>query len=105
MRFDTPIYFQTVQQGAYDPKTGNYAPETVTEVKGYASVTDSSAETLNLIYGQIKQGSRIIRLQTPYKEPFSRIRIGNTIYRVDRMRRLRTKQTFIVSEVQQNGET
>ena len=104
MRFDTPIYFQKSVKGAYNRETGNYAPPTITETKVYASVTESSAETLNFVYGQIKQGILTIRLQTPYKEPFSRIRIGNTIYRVDRMRRLRTKQTFIVSEVQQNGE-
>ena len=56
MRFDTPVYFQTIKKGAYNADTGNYEPDTVTEVKKYASVTDSGINTLNLIYGDIKEG-------------------------------------------------
>jgi hypothetical protein len=35
-----------------------------------------------------------------YTEPFDRIRIGEKFYKVDKVRQLRTKQTFIISEVQ-----
>ena len=100
MRFDTPIYFQRIIAGEYNPNTGDYANDTVIEVLRYASVTNSGAETLNLIYGEIKQGSFTIRIQGQYKEPFDRIRIGEKIYRVDFSRSLRNKQTFVVSEVQ-----
>ena len=100
MRFDTPIYFQSIEPGDYDPSTGNYAPDKVTEVQRYASITDTGAETLRLVYGEIRQGSLTIRLQNHYTEPFNRIRIGDKSYSVDMMRRLRTKQTFVVSEVQ-----
>ena len=27
MRYDTPIYFQKITQGAYNPDTGNYGPD------------------------------------------------------------------------------
>lgn len=100
MRYDTPIYFQVVQPGEYDASTGNYGPETITEEKKYADVTDTGADTLNLVYGSLKQGSRVVRLQNHYDKPFNRIRIGKKLYRVDFSRCLRTKQIFIVSEVQ-----
>lgn len=100
MRYDTPIYFQTLQQGEYDPETGNYAEDTVTEEKVFASVTDSRAETLKLVYGEIKQGCYTVRLQNIYKRPFDRIRIGEKAYKVDFSRKLRLKHIFVVSEVQ-----
>lgn len=103
MRFDTPVYFQHIKPGEYDTSPenyGNYGEDTVTEVMKYASVTDTGADTLQLVYGELKQGSKTVRLQNHYNEAFDRIRIGETIYRVDRQRKLRTKHAFIVSEVQ-----
>lgn len=100
MRYDTPIYFQTVKEGKYDPETGNYAEDTVTEDKVFASVTDSSTDTLNLIYGEIKQGCFTVRLQNIYRKPFDRIKIGEKLYRVDFSRKLRLKHIFVISEVQ-----
>ena len=104
MRCDKPIYFQKSVRGPYNRETGNYEPPTITETKVYASVTDSSAETLNLVYGKIKQRTLTIRLQTQYNEPFDRIRIGDKLYGVDKARNLRTKQVFVVSEVQKNAK-
>lgn len=100
MRFDTPIYFQTIKPGEYDPSTGDYSADTVTEEVRYASVTNTGIDTLNLVYGEIKQGCLTVRLQNRYDKPFDRVRIGNTIYAVDKARPLRTKYTLIVSEVQ-----
>ena len=99
MRFDTPIYFQHIIDGAYEPESGNYKPDAVVEVQMFASVTDTGADTLNLVYGELKRGSMTIRLQMPYPEPFERVRIGSKVYRVDMERRLRTKHVFVVSEV------
>ena len=101
MRFDTPIYFQTVvEKGEYDPNTGNYADDTVTEDEIFASVTNSTTETLKLVYGTIKQGSFTIRLQNIYSKPFNRIKIGEKLYKVDYSRELKVKHIFVVSEVQ-----
>lgn len=100
MRYDTPIYFQTVTKGEYDPNTGNYAEETVTEDEVFASVTDSSTETLKLVYGSIKQGCHTVRLQNIYRKPFDRIRMGEKVYKVDFSRKLRLKHIFVISEVQ-----
>ena len=100
MRTDTAVYFQTVKTGAYDENTGNYDAPTVEEVKKFASVTDSGVETLNLVYGEIRQGTKVVRLNGQYNAPFDRIRIGRKAYRVDMARPLRNKRIFVVSEVQ-----
>ena len=100
MRFDTPVYFLTIKAGEYNADTGNYEPDTVTEDKRWASVTDSKTETLKLIYGDIKQGCKTVRLQNIYRKPFDRIKIGEKSYRVDFQRHLRCKHIFVVSEVQ-----
>lgn len=100
MRFDTLIYFQRVSGGEYDPNTGNYAPDTVTETPCFADVTDSSEQTLRLVYGEIRQGSLTVRLQTHYTNPFDRIRIGDKLYKVDSSRLLRIMHVLVVSEVQ-----
>lgn len=102
MRYATPIYFQRKQKGAYNADTGDYGPETVAEVKRYASVTDTGTDTLNLVYGGPKQGSLTIRMQRPYEDPFDRIRIGDgeqaKYYSADKARLF--NRVFIVSEVQ-----
>lgn len=100
MRYDTPIYFQNVKQGEYDVNTGNYGVEIIEEVKRYASVQNTSMQTLNIVYGDIRQESKTISLQTPYYDTFDRIRIGIRLYKVDSMNSHLTKQSFIVSEVQ-----
>ena len=99
MRYDTPVYFQTIKS-EYDYSTGNYGISYLNEVMRYGSVTNSSEYVLNLVYGELKQGSLTVRLQNHFDEPFDRIRIGNKIYRVDSTRPLRFKQTFVISEVQ-----
>ena len=100
MRYDTPIFFQMGVPGEYDKKTGNYGKDTVYEDERYASVMDTGAETMRLVYGSLRQGSLTIQLQNQYAKPFDRIRVGQKIYQVDSRRDLRTKQTFVVSEVQ-----
>ena len=97
MRYNTPIYFQTVKSGELNPTTHNYEADNITEIKRYAAVTDAGTETINLIYGTIKQGVKTVRLQQPYKEPFDNIRIGKKRYKVDFSRYLKA---FVISEVQ-----
>lgn len=100
MRYDTPIFFQKVKAGAYNEATGNYDEDTVLEAKVYANVSDSGVETINLIYGAIRQGVKTIRLQVPYLSEYDYIRIDRKRYRVDFKRTLRLKENLVVSEVQ-----
>lgn len=97
MRYATPIYFQHYSKPEYNPATGDYEQSPPVEHKRYASVTDSGIEVMKLVYSDIKQGSKVIRLQRPYTGAFDRIRIGDKCYRVDMSRR---DKVFVVSEVQ-----
>ena len=99
MRYDTPVFFQKVARGEYDPMTGNYADGVVEETKRLASVTDTGTETQKLLFGDVKTGCKTVRLQVAYNEPFDRIRIGETVYNVAFERTLRIKQNFVVKEV------
>lgn len=103
MRYDTPVFFQKRSQGSYDTNTGNYAPDSVEETLTYACVMDCSADTLKLIYGDIKQGAVKIQLQNHYTKPFDRIRIGNEIYSVDWQRKLRFKH-ILVAHFERNND-
>lgn len=98
MRYDTPIYFQRTETGEYDSNTGDYGPDKVVETKKYANATEASVDTLNLIYGELRQGSYVIRLQRQYDQPFDRIRIGRKTYRVDFSKNVRNGQVFVASE-------
>ncbi|MBR9961942.1 hypothetical protein [Anaerostipes sp. Marseille-Q3525] len=100
MRYDTMIYFQKLTQGEYDQETGDYKDDSVSEDQKQASVMDTTTQMMQVVYGMIKQGSLTLQLQNHYDHPFDQIRIENKIYKVDYSRKLRTKQTFIVSEVQ-----
>lgn len=100
MRYDTPVYFQKITSGEYDPKTGNYGDDIVEETLRYASVMNTGEERLKLVYDGPKQGSLTIQIQNHYTDPFDRIRVGEKVYSVDYPRPLRTKHVFVVSEVQ-----
>ncbi len=71
MRYDTPIYFQLIRQGIYDPKTGDYADSDPAETKVYADVTDTSTDTKQILYGDIKRNSKVIRLQQHYTKTYT----------------------------------
>ena len=100
MRYDTPILFRRLVTGAYDADTGDYADDTYVDTKVYGSVMDTNTQTMNLVYGGIKQGSLTVHIQNHMDKTFDQIIIGDKKYRVDYTRRLRLKQSFIVSEVQ-----
>ena len=100
MRYDTQVYFQKITPGEYNPSTGNYGDDIIKETLRYASVMNTGEEKLKLVYDGPKQGSLTIQIQNHYTEPFDRIRVGGKIYRVDDSRKIRTKHTFVVSEVQ-----
>lgn len=104
MRYDKPIYFQKITPGQYDQDTGDYADDIILETKKYASIMDTGTEVMRLVYGSIRQGSKTIQLQTPYRAVFDFIRIGRKVYGVDYARQPSMKQVFVVSEVQ-DGRT
>ena len=99
MRYDTPIYFQKITQGKYDPTTGDYGEDTIQETCVMASVIDTQTETMKIVYGAIKQGSKTIHIQNHYDSSYDFIRINDKVYQTDYFRMLKNKQSFIVHEV------
>lgn len=97
MRYNTAVYFQRIKS-EYNADTGNTGISILSEDRRNAAITDTGTDTLQLIYGDIKQGALTIRLQRPYDAAFDRIRIGDKLYRADRSRL--HNRVFIVSEVQ-----
>lgn len=98
MRFDTPVYFLTETEGAYDASTGDYSDPVTTEQEVYADITNTGTQTLSLLYGNIKENSLTVRTREFFNG--QRMRIGSKIYRVDKRRKLHDLTTYIVSEVQ-----
>lgn len=99
MRYDTPIYFQKVAPGEFDPMTGNHAEEVIKEFKRIASVTDTGTETQKLLFDDVREGCKTIKLQVAFDGEFDRIRIGETVYKVHFERKLLIKQNFVVKEI------
>ena len=63
LRCDTEVFLQSVMTGEYNESTGDYGDDIIYEEKRHASVTDTGTDTMNLVYGAIKQGSKTVRLQ------------------------------------------
>ena len=99
MRYDTPIYFQQLIPGDYDPKTGNYGEDQVRETQRLAAVMETNTETMRILYGTIRQGSVTVHLQNRYEQTYDRIRIGDRVYQVDRRKKLRVKKDLVLTEV------
>ena len=100
MRFDNKILFVRETEGTYDESTGDYGEGSTHKIEKLANVTDASTQTMQLVYGHIRQGALVIRIQGVMLEPFDYIRVDGKKYRVDMSRKLRQKSTFVVSEVQ-----
>ena len=100
MRYDTPVFFCRRGEMTYDADTGDYIEGKPSEDKRLASVMDTRQETMQLVYGEIRQDSLTVQIQNHYKRVVDYVRIGDKKYRVDYQRKLRFKHTFILSEEQ-----
>jgi hypothetical protein len=99
MRYDHYVYFCTDGKSEYDPDTGDYTNTEPVKVKRPASISPTSDEKIQIIYGQMVQGSLTVQLQNQYNDPFDYILIDGKKYHVDRRKKLRVKDVFVASEV------
>ena len=79
MRCDTKIYFVTDGEKTLitDPSASNYGDYEAgapAEVSRFADVTDTQTNTQQLVYGALREGSRTVRLNEPYREAFDNLR-------------------------------
>lgn len=99
MRYDHEVYFCRNGDSTYNEETGDYTESEPTKVKRYASISPTSDEKVQIVYGRMVQGSLTIQLQNRYPDPFDYILIDGKKYHVDSRKKLRVKDVFVVSEV------
>lgn len=108
MRYDTEVTFVIEKDGYYDPELGEHVEPSLDEKLKFANVTDLGTDRSKALFGDIKQGAKVIRLLRPYKKEWNYVLIFNKLRnQVDKFeiiteRNLRLKNTFIVQEVASN---
>ncbi|PCS10403.1 hypothetical protein RU90_GL001324 [Lactococcus lactis subsp. hordniae] len=66
-----------------------------------ANITDLGTERSKVLFGDVKQGAKVVRLLRPYLKNWDFVLIGNDKYKIVTGRQLRLKNTFILQEVSQ----
>lgn len=109
MRYDTEVTFVIGKGGYYDPDKGEHVEPTLDETFKFANVTDLGTDRSKALFGDIKQGAKVIRLLRPYTKEwdyvliFDKLRNKAKKYEIITERNLRLKNTFIVQEVVHDG--
>lgn len=109
MRYDTKVTFVIEKDEYYDPVLGEYVDGTKEETNLRANVTDLGTDRSKVLFGDIKQGAKVIRLLRPYTKKWDYVLIYNKLtketqkFEIITERNLRQKNTFIVQEVASGG--
>lgn len=111
MRFDTPVTFEKISIAEPD-LSGDRKVSTETVATRYASVTNSSLESVALAAGStgqlaggqktpatLSQSALTVRIQGWMDKPFDQMRIAGRKYRAVQRRKLRRLESFVVTEV------
>ncbi len=96
MRFETIASFVHRVSGEFDPKTGNYLPDTLERFNCPVTITPVSITTQNELFGQVSSGS--LYVLTLWKVPieFDFIEINKKQYRVQSEEHFRTRSAYYV---------
>ena len=105
MRYDTEVNFVAEIDGYYDPDLGEYINSTKDSKLKMANVTDLGTNRSKTLFGDIKQGAKVIRLLRRYNDKWDYVVIDEKKYQSVTSRDLRLKNTFIMQEVTADGET
>lgn len=101
MRYDKKIIFVIETEGGYDPDLGEHIEPTIDKVEKMANITDLGTERSKVLFGDIKQGAKVVRLMRPYLKNWDYAFIDDVKYKIVTSRKLRLKNTFILQEVSQ----
>lgn len=99
MRYDRKVLFQLVES-VYNTSTGDYEEQVTSEHAEYASVVDTDIQTMQILYGGIKQGGITMHLQNKVPYTFNRIMYDGKPYMVDQVINQRVKQAYVLSQWQ-----
>ena len=97
MRYDTKVIFQQVEDTYQE--NGDYAESVVEQHIEYASVQSTDAQTMHIVYGEIRQGSITLSLQNYIGYKFNRVLVNGKPYTVDQSIDLRFKKAYVLSEL------
>lgn len=99
MRYDTLVNF-VKQTAPIRLPNGDYSDEEATLTPVWANVSDLGEERVALIFGDVKQKAKVVRLQNQYIESFDFIEIDGIRYKDTRPKHFRHESVFYVGEVQ-----
>lgn len=99
MRYDKKIIFVVENGGGYDPEIGEHVEPIVHQTVKMANITDLGTERSKVLFGDIKQGAKVVRLMRPYLKNWDHAFINDVKYKIVTSRELRLKNTFIIQEV------
>jgi len=98
MRYDSLVNFITTSEPIRLPN-GDYSDTVEVKLPMWANVSDLGEERVALIFGDVKQKAKVVRLQNQYTEPFDFIEIDGIKYKDTRPKHFRHESVFYVGEV------
>ena len=98
MRFDSLVNFITTTEPIRLPN-GDYSDPVEVKLPVWANVSDLGEERVALIFGDVKQKAKVVRLQNQYTESFDFIEIDGDKYKNTRPKHFRHESVFYVGEV------
>lgn len=106
MRYLEEITFVTEKNSYYDPELGEYVPGEIVRLGTSANVTDLGTDRSAEVFGDIKQGAKVIRLQPLFDIPdiWGYIEIDGKPYELTTDRQPIGRHTLIVQEVTVDGK-
>ena len=102
MRYDCPIVFvRNDPEARYDPETGTWIENLPDDIETEANVTDLGTDRSVVVFGDIKQGAKVIRTQPLFDIPeWDFIKIEETYYQMTTSRNPLFRNSLIVEEIE-----
>lgn len=98
MRYDQRVRF-TIEKDEYNPSIGESVTDISEKIEVMVNMTDASQQVMQVAFGEVKQGSKVVRLLGHLQFDPSHMTQGNVKYKVAMKRILRNKTTFVLEEV------
>lgn len=105
MRYDTEVHFiRKSEKDRYDAETGEWVSNDPTVTTTEANVTDLGTESSIKVFGDIKQGAKVIRTQPLFVIPeWDTVKINEVSYKLLTSRIPLCRNSLVVQEVMPNG--
>ena len=98
MRYDKKVIFVKETGDKYNYSSGNYESGELELEERFCDITDAGAETMNLLYGKVVQGAKIVRVKTKLYDIYDYLLIDGKKYQIQMVQAFRQDQYFHVME-------